>query len=351
MNAHIQPWKIRAEDFPTDSSASDQLEFLLGYAILAPSPYNTQPWLFRLMSKEVDIYADGARSLRIADPDSRELVISCGAALFNLKIATEYFGHQYHVELEPNPNNSDLLARFRLDLNAKTSSEDVLLFQAIKKRRTNHHPFLDKPIPTELIDQWAEAANKEGLWFCAVQDEENRRKVASLVAEADRILWHNKLYREEIARWSRAKLYEHADGFPSSVLGIKPWLSFAGKTLMRNFDRGAGMATMDQDLVLHSPILVVLGSEKDDLRSWMHVGEAMQHILLSACFEDVHASFLNQPTEVPEIQTQLAELLGLPSFPQVILRLGYSDITVDPTPRRSVKSTLIPVNAHSVRVG
>ncbi|MHB8520346.1 MAG: hypothetical protein ACYDH9_06275 [Limisphaerales bacterium] len=48
INPHLQPWSISADDFPASSFASDQLEHLLGYAVLAPSTHNTQPWLFRI---------------------------------------------------------------------------------------------------------------------------------------------------------------------------------------------------------------------------------------------------------------------------------------------------------------
>ena len=41
-------WYISESDFPYDGSARDKLRFLLRYALLAPSPYNTQPWLFRI---------------------------------------------------------------------------------------------------------------------------------------------------------------------------------------------------------------------------------------------------------------------------------------------------------------
>lgn len=36
-------WAIDADAYPAHGSAAAQLEFLLGYAILAPSGHNTQP--------------------------------------------------------------------------------------------------------------------------------------------------------------------------------------------------------------------------------------------------------------------------------------------------------------------
>src|SRR4051812_1518258 len=38
----------------------------------------------------LDLYADTARRLPLTDPDSREMVISCGAALFNVRLAMRH---------------------------------------------------------------------------------------------------------------------------------------------------------------------------------------------------------------------------------------------------------------------
>lgn len=104
MNPHLVPWKVSADDFPADGYASDQLEFLLAYAVLAPSNHNTQPWRFRVNASNVELLADRHRAIRAIDPYDRELTLSCGAALYNLRVAAEYFGHRYSVELLPTPS-------------------------------------------------------------------------------------------------------------------------------------------------------------------------------------------------------------------------------------------------------
>ena len=50
-------------------------------AIRAPSSHNTQPWLFRIAGDHLGVMADRSRALPVADPQDRELVISCGAAI------------------------------------------------------------------------------------------------------------------------------------------------------------------------------------------------------------------------------------------------------------------------------
>ncbi len=341
MNPHLKPWQISANDFPGDNAASDQLQFLVGYAILAPSPLNTQPWHFRIHSRHLDLHADWHRQLPVADPEGRELIASCGSALYNLRVAAEYFGHQHRVDFFPDEGQPDLLASLHLGLGAQTSSEDVLQFHAITRRHTNRQAFLDQPVPETVLAAWEQAAAPLGAWLRILRDEATRLAVADLVAEADRQQWADKAFRTELARWVRPRPNEHGDGFAASALGIQDWLSFASPTLVRTFDRGNGQAATDREIALHSPVLAVLGTETDDVGAWLNAGQALQKLLLSATTDGIWASFLNQPVEVPELRQNLAETIGCPGYPQAVLRLGYGPAPA-PTVRRQVREVLLP---------
>ncbi|HOY58048.1 MAG TPA: nitroreductase family protein [Verrucomicrobiota bacterium] len=340
MKDYLQPWSVNADDFPASGYASDQLEFLLNYAILAPSSHNTQPWLFRINAMDVELFADRRRALRVIDPSDRELTISCGAALYNLRMAAEYFGHKYEVSLFPNPEFPDLLARLRLGLSGETSSDDVLVFHAIAQRRTNRKAFRPDPVPTELLAELESLTQTEGAWLSAYAVEEVRNAVADLVAQADRMQWADKAFREELARWVRTKAESHSDGLPVHDLGIKDWMSFAGPALIRTFDRGGGQAARDREVATHSPVLAVLWTPEDNAPTWLNTGQALQSLLLHARSENLWASFLNQPIEIPELRAQLASMLGLAGYPQILLRLGYGEET-PPSPRRTVRELLM----------
>ena len=74
-------WEISESNFPLNGAESEKLKFLIRYAILAPSSHNTQPWLFRIREENtIEIYADPARQLKVADRDEREMHISIGCA-------------------------------------------------------------------------------------------------------------------------------------------------------------------------------------------------------------------------------------------------------------------------------
>lgn len=340
MNPHLQPWLVSPEGFPSSGFSSDRLEYLLSYAILAPSPHNSQPWLFRINSSDVEIFADRRRALAVTDPQGRELRLACGAALFNLRIAAGYFGQNHTVELLPDARNAALLARLSLRLSGDSSGEDVLLFHAITGRRTNREAFRPEPVPEDVLDELAEAATREGAWLALVTQDEAKHAIAELVARADKAQWADSQFRRELAGWVRIDSEHQADGIPTRELGVRDWMAFAGPALVRTFNRGNNQAARDAEIAEHSPVLAILCTDAEDARTWLQAGQAMQRVLLHAQANGVAASFLNQPLENEALRTELVGLIGHECSPQVILRLGYGP-DVAPTPRRGVHELLI----------
>ncbi|MGA7924882.1 MAG: twin-arginine translocation signal domain-containing protein [Candidatus Sulfotelmatobacter sp.] len=56
---------------------------LVRAAILAASPHNTQPWMFRVTTSSIDLYLDSRRYPGALDPYLREEHIGMGCALEN----------------------------------------------------------------------------------------------------------------------------------------------------------------------------------------------------------------------------------------------------------------------------
>jgi hypothetical protein len=73
--------------------------------------HNTQPWWFSADSAGLSLYADSARQLAVADPDGRQLLISCGAALFTARLALREAGCIPEAQIMPDPAGPLLVAR------------------------------------------------------------------------------------------------------------------------------------------------------------------------------------------------------------------------------------------------
>jgi nitroreductase len=334
-------WEIREEWLPENASRGDLLEFLLHYSILAPSSYNTQPWHFRFSRNGVDLLADRSRSLESIDPEDRELIISCGSALGNLDVAAEHFGLGLQVALFPDHSESDLLAHVELGRPVDPGIDVTLMFGAITKRRNHLLEFFENPIPEELLDLLVDMARREGVWLRFVSGDATRAEIVGLIEQADRVQWANPGFRRELARWVHPNRKWAVDGLSGAALGMGEFVSRAAPFIVRRFDLGRRRAAHDRDVAWHAPVLAVLGSDGDSESDWIAAGRAVSKILLRARAEDVAASFLNQPLEIPEMRSQVSDRMQQSGFPQVILRLGFG-VDVSPSPCRSMSDLLLP---------
>jgi nitroreductase len=334
------PWDITADDFPAYGTPAAKWKYLIGYAALAPSSHNSQPWLFRLGHHRLELHADRSRACPVVDPENRELVMSCGCALFHLLTAMTHFGCLGEVEILPQSTNPDLLARVSLGFQGAVTPESSLLLHAIPKRRTNRQPFRDEPIPASLLQALASAANRQSAWLRFAIDPESKQAIADLVAEGDLRQWSNPAFRIELAKWVLPNHTPRKDGIPGYAQGLDDLMSCMAPLVVRTFDMGNGQAAKNHEVATESPALAVLGTKGDTPRDWLAAGQALANVLLRARVEDVWASFLNQPIELPDLRQQLARQAGNLGFPQAILRLGFGD-EVKPTPRRPVDAVLI----------
>jgi len=219
------PWPTRAGDMTNsrqegssmtgqqqESAKASELKSLIESAVLAPSSHNTQPWCFALSGDTISLRADRSRALPANDPEDRELTISCGCALMNLRIAASHARKAYSVEVVPDPEDEDLLALVRTGTDGDVCTEEASLFAEIPQRRTYRKRFGPQTISDETLSQLSEAAQEENAWFEFVTTAENRALVADLVTKGDAVQWANPRWRKNPCNRSR--------GDPSRIVHV-----------------------------------------------------------------------------------------------------------------------------------
>jgi nitroreductase len=326
-------------EFPSTGLPTEQLAYLLRYAVQAPSSHNSQPWLFELSDDAVELRADRARALPVVDHDDRELVISCGAALLTLRTAIRHYGFEDDVELLPDETDPDLLARVRLGKPHRPTWEEKLLFWAIAKRRTNRSAFERREVPKGLLEELERAASREGASLRVLERDEERHELADLVAEGDRRQFADPRFRRELSSWIHRSRSRAGDGMPAHSFELPAPLAPFAPIVVRTFDVGKGAAAHDRKIADGSPVLAILRTEGDTPRDWLAAGQALGRVLLRAAQDDLSASFLNQPVEVAELRAAVGRLAG-GRVPQIVLRLGYGP-AVKPTPRRPLRDVVL----------
>lgn len=325
-------WNISPDRFPYGGAWQERLEFLVRYAILAPSSHNTEPWQFRVRENRIDVLLDFSRWLKVADDDQRELHISVGCALENLLVAAEHFGLGHDSVLLPKADDPSLAATVNFSEQGQPSSHRLaVLFDMIPVRHTNHQRYEDRAIPDAVLQQLRGICVEEGIHLHLTADPEIKRKVDDLVVRGDAIEFADPAFREELAHW-----------IGQGVFGTGWLMSKIGKLAVSYIDMGKSQGQKDSDTLMSSPILGLISSEQDDRRSQLRVGQVYQRLSLLAASHGIWCQPMSQIVQVPKLKAEVAALIpdsGL--VPQHPFRMGYAPAEKYHTPRRPVEEVLV----------
>ncbi|MER7112961.1 Acg family FMN-binding oxidoreductase [Saccharomonospora azurea] len=299
----------------------------------APSPHNTQPWLFAVRDGEIDVLLDESRVLTVSDPDGREAILACGAAVLNIRLALARRGIACAVSILPDRTRPDLVATLRVGVGRRPPADDVRLAAAIAERHTNRRPFVDSPVPSVVRHALIRAAREEGARLMLLTEPAAFDAFAALLRRAEHLQRQDEAFLAELEAWSHHG--ERRDGVPLSAGG--PRVPDEAALALREFGGAARRAAREFE---RQPLVAVLTTPGDTRRDAVRAGQALQRVLLTVTAHGLQASFLAQPLEIPAIRAELRTMLGGTDHPQAALRIGYGHPGT-PTPRRALDDVLV----------
>ena len=324
-----------------------QAGHLIQVAGRAPSLHNTQPWRFKVLPDAIELYADYSRQLGI-DPVGRELLISCGAALYGLRLAVRSLGRTPEVELfgesalpPAEKTRLRLLARVRPGEPAPITPAERKMLEAVPHRHTHRGPFEPAPLPAGLLAGLQQDATTEGATLAIIDPDRADRKLAALLATVSRDQNLDPVSRAEILRWTRDASSSARDGVPAHAFPTQPdcspWRPSPGRLSsgwlpQRDFDlgRGLGLLATGGPPAAVTGVLVTAGDGEED---WLRAGQALNRLLLHAASQWAFARLQTQPLQAGTIRDLIGTRLALPGVPQMLLQFGVAR-TAHPTGRR-----------------
>ena len=306
---------------------AEHADYLIATAARAPSVHNTQPWRFRVGRSAIGLYCDQRRKLEI-DPIGREMLISCGAALFGLRLAVRSLGYLPVVELLPDPARLRLLARVSLGAAEPMTARERDMLKALPHRHTHRGAFDVGPLPAGLLAGLQHDALAEGATLDLVGEGIAYQRLADIVSTAGHRLDLDLQARAEVRRWSRSMASPARDGVPAHAFPAVDWRSGrrSGRLRQRDFDlnRGVGLLSADGPDPAVTAVLLTPGDSRAD---WLRAGQALYRLLLHAASRWVLASLYTQPLEAALIRALIRDRLSLPGDPQMLLQLGVAHTT------------------------
>lgn len=309
-----------------------EIESIVASATRAPSVHNSQPWSFVASTQSsqatfIDMYAVTDRALPVIDPNGRELHISCGAAVELARIASRYLGIKCRIELLPDRDDSEHLARIHLGDRSPATPHEQDLGRALARRYTERSRFEDRPVEREIVEKLRATASVEDTWMRVLDNADDETALAVLLSHADELERKDPRYEGELATWLRTS-GDGADGIPPEAASDATDPARATSLHQRDFHVGDTAETpRDPDALppaAEHPLVVVIGTPGDDPRAWLQAGLALGRLLVEAAAEGVEASPLTQVLEIPSTRQMVASALGLLGHVQMVLRMGYA---------------------------
>jgi hypothetical protein len=305
-------------------TADEVAAYVVGTAIWAPSVHNTQPWWFATRGAELALHADRQRQLGVADPLGREMLISCGAALFTAKLALRALGYVAETRVLPDPADPLLVARLRWRHRAPPSQYELALFSHVTRRRSHRGGFGPLPLPPGVLDGMRQDARQEGARLRVANDDGSRAALAAVVATAESVQRKSSAYARELATWTPPPGSSRRDGVLPQGYPARPEHTIP-EFPSRDFAHGQGWGLRGSGAVVgayYAGVVGLLTTWSDTPADWVHAGLALQRILLTATASGVAAALYSQPVELDWLREVLRAQLGDGSFPQLVLRLG-----------------------------
>jgi hypothetical protein len=291
----------------------------LEQALRAPSVHNTQPWRWQLRGDGIELFADFRRQLPTADPDGRDLLISCGAALHHFLVVLAHQGHDAYVKYLPDTGDAGHLATVTVG-DSPPEPATAHLFEAINRRHTERHRLSHRPVPEPLLATLADAAGRFDAQLVATNQV--RAAFAAAFAEAaGREPW-TPSRTTELRIWSHdhASARDRARAIPNSGLDrSRPPM-------------GVGPADDAAEFLL-------LTTAEDRTRDRLRVGEALSSLLLTA----TKAGLATTPLSLGSGGEMLRLTEGITEYPQLVVRVGWPvtrGTEFTRTPRRDLSSIL-----------
>jgi len=310
---------------------------LAGSMMRAPSVHNIQPWRLELAPGEARLHERTDLALPHHDPTGRDRIASCGAALANLELSFRALGRATDTTFLPDERQPELVARIEAGRLLAPTREELHRYGAIGRRASHRAPFVDQPVPREVLKEVLGSGAAVGVEARPVGSGHETTVVAKLLHFAAEKFQSDSGYQRELSLWTirDEAQHRHGVGIAASHLpaGSVPW---AG--LVRRATELPARPELEHRLGQET--LIVFVTAGDNRIDHLRAGYAMERAWLAAVELGLVAAVLTQPLHLAPVRSALCEDLVLSGYPQVLMRIGYSAEPDPPSPRRAVEEVL-----------
>jgi nitroreductase len=354
-----EPWK------DWRNTGNDSPLALVRAAILAASPHNTQPWLFKITNSSIELHIDTQRNVGALDPYLREEHIGMGCALENLMLASPANGYAATVELLPGnlgpipaEPNSQLVARVTL---ASGKREENELYNAIPRRHTNRSSYdPGKAISPDFVDALKHLPGDDAdVKLFLFTTEADRKKIVEISSAANTEIYSDPDVQHGSERWLRTEwssVQKYRDGLTVDAFGLPPIAAAIAKVMPGQMLRWAASRRTGNgysNLMLSAPLIGFIAvRDRYAQEQCLEAGRVWQRAHLFATAHGLAARPCNEAVEMVDHEhalgrpasraTLLNEITAYPTWqPTFVFYMGYPKLSAHASPRRPVQAVVV----------
>lgn len=268
-------------------------EMLVGYASLAPSGGNSQPWRFSFRDRELLVALDPNAPVSYRDAGRLGSYLAIGAAIENALIAAAEHGIAVDVKVVREVANDGVVARLRWGGSAVTRLRHSERLALIERRATNRRLGDGRPLDEIHAAALRSAVAGSAVHLQLVSAVDARMRVGQILGAFDRIQCSVSALHAEIAaemRWTEEEAERTRDGVDIATLelGAKEKLALQlvarqdVAAILRTPGRGRALETSALQALTSSAAAGLIRVNGRTHRSFLEAGRAMQRVWLEA---------------------------------------------------------------------
>lgn len=276
-----------------DAPTEDEIRALVGFATLAPSGGNTQPWRFVFRDSKLECFLDRSRAGSLLDFGGRASELAIGAALENLCLAARSAGFEPEVELFPPSQRPDACFRVGFRAGATLSAEDAALAASLGLRVTNRRLGQRSPLSEDEARALQETAAAAPAELVLLEDAERLDRAAAMIGRGERLrLLNRRMHREMMGevRWTAREVDETRDGLdlrtleftPTDVAGMRLVSTYALMEVIGALGGGRGLERPTRKAIAAAAAVGLLSVPNSGRASYLTGGRALERVWLRA---------------------------------------------------------------------